>query len=359
MSKRNPRSRQVSAAHLNLVKIGWERSGATQEDFAKELKIVVSTFKKFLDGKPVDKAIFDKICDVLNLDPNEISEPIDSSENLPSPFITGNPITDPHYFFGREQELKRIFQLLNRHPLQNVAIIGDKRIGKTSLLHYLKNITQTPTNRLRIGQKHDWLTTPNRYRWVFVDFQDANLQSQSGLIQHILKSLQIPLPSTCDINYFMQVMPQYLQQPTIILFDEIATVFQHSPELNDRFWESLRSLASNSARGNLAYILATPISPFELAKNYGYSSPFFNIFGYTATLGAFTLAEAKALIDSAPLVFPTADVEWILAQSRCLPLVLQILCRECWLNLEFGAEADEDWRTSALEQIAPFLPPTN
>jgi DNA-binding Xre family transcriptional regulator len=357
MSKRNPRSRQVSAAQLDPVKIVWNRYGATQKDFATVLEISVGTFKNFLDGEPVDKAYFDKICDVLNLDPNEISEPIDSSENLPSPFITGNPITEPRYFFGRERELNRIFQLLNRHPLQHVAIIGDKRIGKTSLLHYLKNITQTSTNRLRQGQKHDWLTTPNRYRWVFVDFQDSNLQSQSGLIQHILKSLQIPRPPTCDINHFMEVMPQYLQQPTIILFDEIATVFQHSPELDDRFWESLRSLASNSARGNLAYILATPISPFELAKNYGYSSPFFNIFGYTAKLSTFTLEEAKALIDSAPQAFSTADVEWILAQSRCLPLVLQILCRECWLNLEL--EADEDWRTSALEQIAPFLPPTN
>jgi hypothetical protein len=148
----------------------------------------------------------------------------------------------------------------------------------------------------------------------------------------------------------------HLKQPTVILFDEIATVLQHCPELNDRFWESLRSLATNSANGNLAYIVATPISPFELAKNYGYSSPFFNIFGYTAKIGSFTTDEARALIPSTSHTFTAADVEWILEQSRFLPLLLQILCRECWLSLELGE--DDDWRISALEQIAPFLPPT-
>ena len=237
-----------------------------------------------------------------------------------------------------------------------MAIIGDRRIGKTSLLHYLKNITKTPVSQLRSGQKQDWLTNSNRCRWVFVDFQNVNLQTEAGLLQHILKSLQIDSPQACDISYFMEVMPQQLQQPTVILFDEIATVLHNRSELTDRFWESLRSLATNYANGNLAYILATPISPFDLAKNYGYSSPFFNIFGYTAKLGAFTPSEASALVSSAPQAFAAEDVEWILSQSRCLPLLLQILCRECWLSLELGE--DEDWQTLALEQIAPFLPPT-
>ncbi|MEC4815964.1 MAG: hypothetical protein SAK29_22225 [Scytonema sp. PMC 1069.18] len=54
-----------------------------------------------------------------------------------SPFIIGSSITHPRHFFGREKELKRLFNLLKRHPLQNAAIIGKRRIGKTSILHYL------------------------------------------------------------------------------------------------------------------------------------------------------------------------------------------------------------------------------
>ncbi|MFH7028292.1 MAG: CHAT domain-containing protein [Heteroscytonema crispum UTEX LB 1556] len=66
-----------------------------------------------------------------------------------SPFITGTSITHPRDFFGRNYELKRLFNLLKRLPLQNAAIIGKKRSGKTSLLHYLKNITTTPAEDLR------------------------------------------------------------------------------------------------------------------------------------------------------------------------------------------------------------------
>ena len=59
--------------------------------------------------------------------------------------------------------------MLKRHPLQNAAIIGKRRIGKTSLLHYLKNITATPKEELRQQQKSDWLPNPEIYKWIFVD----------------------------------------------------------------------------------------------------------------------------------------------------------------------------------------------
>ena len=49
-----------------------------------------------------------------------------------APFIVGPPITHPRQFFGREQELKRIFGVWKRSPLQNIAVIGLHRSGKTS-----------------------------------------------------------------------------------------------------------------------------------------------------------------------------------------------------------------------------------
>jgi len=115
----------------------------------------------------------------------------------------------------------------------------------------------------------------------------------------------------------------------------------------------LRSLATNQTNGNLGFILAAPESPLELASSTGHSSPFFNIFGYTTTLGAMTEVEARDLIDSSPIPFPTEDVEWILNQSKCWPLLLQILCRERLFSLEEG-ETGDDWREEGLEQLKPF-----
>lgn len=121
----------------------------------------------------------------------------------PSPFVVGPPIAHPRAFFGRERELKRLFNLLKRSPLQNAAIIGPRRSGKTSLLQYLQTITTTPRDQVRPDQRADWLPQPERYRWIFVDFQDPRLGSQEGLLRHLLASLELPVPDPCDLEHFL------------------------------------------------------------------------------------------------------------------------------------------------------------
>ena len=272
---------------------------------------------------------------------------------LPPPFIAGPPITYPARFFGRERELKRLFNLLKRLPLQNAAIVGPRRSGKTSLLHYLQTITTTPPTHLRKGQRTDWLLQPDRYRWIFVDFQDPRLGDQTGLLRYLLTQMEFPVPTPCDLDQFLDVVSDQLQNPTIILFDEIDVALARYPTLDNAFWESLRSLATNQVGGNLGFILASAKRPEILAQHSGYGSPFFNIFGYTATLGPLSEGEAQALIQSAPIPFSTEDIAWILAESGRWPMPLEILCRERLLALEDG-EIDDSWREDALHQIAPF-----
>ncbi len=270
-----------------------------------------------------------------------------------SPFVAGPPIMHPRGFFGREREIRRIFGLLKQPPLQNAAIIGPRRSGKTSLLQYLKNITVTPSGQLRAGQRNDWLSQPERYRWAFVDFQDPRVGSREGLLRHLLTSLGLAVPAPCDLERFLDVMCRNLSLPTVILLDEVGAALQRYFELDDIFWEGLRSLAGCSAGGNLAFVLASHTSPIELAHESGHSSPFFNIFGYTTTLGPLTEAEARALIASSPIPFPAEDIAWILNQSRSWPLLLQLLCRERLVALADG-ESGTDWQAEGLRQIAPF-----
>ena len=352
------RSLKVSPGCIEQVKSALGRKGfPSQRALAEELEISLSTVKSFLAGKPVDYINFEEISERLGYEWRNI---VHIDETIPKPifeessaFITGTPITHPRYFFGRQKELKRLFDLLKRRPLQNAAIIGKKRSGKTSLLHYLKNITTTPTEQLRPGQKSDWLPHPENYRWIFVDFQDSRRQNREGLLRYILESLKMSVPSPCDLDKFMDVVSSNLRQPTVILLDEIGAGLQRCPELDDGFWESLRSLATNQTNGNLGFVLATSESPMELARSTGHSSPFFNIFGYTTTLGAMTAAEARELIASSPMPFPDEDVEWILNQSKCWPLPLQILCRERLFSLEDG-ETEDNWREEGLQHIEPF-----
>ena len=283
--------------------------------------------------------------------PQSPSGPLNRTE---SPFTIGMPISQPRRFFGRQRVLKRLFNLLKTHPLQNAAIIGQRRSGKTSLLNYLRRITLTPPEHLRLGQKSDWLPQPENYRWIFVDFQDSRMASQERLLSHLLASMQLPVPTPCNLEHFMDVVSGNLSSPTVILMDEIGVGLQRCPELDDAFWESLRALATNQTGGNLGFVLATPESPVELAHHTGHSSPFFNIFGYTTTLGPLTDAEAQELIACSPIPFPEEDIEWILGQSNRWPILLQILCRERLFSLEEG-EVGDDWREEGLEQIQPFI----
>ena len=349
------RSLRVAPEYINKVKSAPQRNGyPSQQSLASDAGLSLSTVKNFLNGEPVDYKNFEELSKKLGLDWREIAYKESQPTNKEaSPFITGPPITQPRYFFGREKELKRLFNLLKRHPLQNAAIIGKKRSGKTSLLHYLKNITTTPAEQLRPEQKFDWLPHPENYKWIFVDLQDPRMQNREGLLKYILESLKMQVPTPCNLDYFMDIVSENLSSPTVILLDEISVGLQRCPELDDGFWESLRSLATNHTNGNLAFVLATPSSPIELAHNTGHSSPFFNIFGYTAYLEALTQTEARELIASSPIAFTDEDVKWILTQSQCWPLLLQILCRERLFNLEEG-EDNENWREEGLRQMKPF-----
>jgi len=271
----------------------------------------------------------------------------------PPPFIAGPPITHPARFFGREREVKRLFHMLRHIPMQNAAIIGPRRSGKTSLLHYLKNVTTAVPAHLRPDQFQNWLPQPDQYRWVFVDFQDTRLGDPRYLMQFLLTHMGLAAPDDLELEDFLDIVSEELQTPTVILFDEIGVALERYPQLDDAFWESLRSLATNQVGGRLAFILSAADTPDKLANQSGHGSPFFNIFGYTATLGPLKESEASVLIASSPLPFPPEDAAWILAASGCWPITLQILCRERLLSLEEG-ETGDGWRTEALYQIEPF-----
>jgi hypothetical protein len=133
----------------------------------------------------------------------------------------------------------------------------------------------------------------------------------------------------------------------------VVYALQRYPELDDSFWEGLRALATNQVGGNLAFVLAAHEPPDQLADHSDLGSPFFNIFGYTATLGPLTEPEARELIASSPVPFPPADVDWILTQSGHWPLLLQILCRERLITLEEG-ETGDAWQEDGLQQAVPF-----
>ncbi len=267
-----------------------------------------------------------------------------------SPFVIGPPITEPRQFFGRDYILKRIFDVWKYVPLQHIAIVGPKRSGKTSLLHYLRKIIDTPIEKLRPQQRNDWLTVG--YQWVFIDFQDPRMCQPESLLRHILVELDLPVPEPCGLSEFMEIVDRYLEIPTLILLDEI-TAGLSSPYLDEAFWWVLRVLGSNHAQGKIGFVLTTHQPPEEIMVNDNKPSPFLNIFGHVLNLGKFTEAEARALIHSSPIPFAAEDEAWILEHSKAWPALVQILCHSCLTALEEQTPR-EHWRKQALRRMLPY-----
>lgn len=300
----------------------------------------------------------DELLLVAGFEPVSLTPPDTPTSGLPiflstwhsSPFVIGPPITEPHQFFGHEYILKRIFDVWKYTPLQHIAIVGLKRSGKTSLLHYLRHIIDTPPEKLRPGQRNDWLMPG--YQWVFVDFQDPRMCYQESLLRHILIELDMPVPEPTDLVSFMEVVDNYLEIPTLILLDEIGAGLA-SPDLDEQFWWGLRSLGSNHAGGKLGFLFTAHQAPEDILVNDEKPSPFFNIFGHVLNLGPFTEAEALELIASSPQPFENKDIKWILAESDCWPVLLQILCHSRLTALEEDRH-NNAWQKEALRRMKPY-----
>lgn len=268
------------------------------------------------------------------------------------PFVVGPPVLLPRQFFGREWELKRIFNVLQGPTLQNVAVVGKQRSGKTSLLHYIKNITRVLPAQLRPGQSHNWLPESARYLWVFVDFQDPRMCTRSGFFQHVLSQLQIPAPNPCNLDNFIGAVSQQLANPAVILMDELQAAMQ-SVELDDKFWWGLRSLGTNLTEGRLGFIISTQIIQEDFLLENNNSSPFFNIFGHLVELGPLTRKEAIELIDSSPLPFNQDDIDWILKTSQCWPSLIQALAMACWTSMQMENE-NPDWKSRGMIAVRRY-----
>ncbi|PPJ64582.1 ATP-binding protein [Cuspidothrix issatschenkoi] len=110
--------------------------------------------------------------EIFSRDDNEI---IDSPEDQPNPFVpTTGRIENLKKFFGREQEIKQIFELLNN--ASSVAIIGEQAIGKSSLLFA---VYQQSINLLKSPRQN-----------VFLDMN--NIHNQEDFYFAICEKLDIP-----------------------------------------------------------------------------------------------------------------------------------------------------------------------
>jgi len=290
-----------------------------------------------------------------------------------NPFTYGDPISHPGRFFGRQREIEQVFSRLCNPEFESSSLVGERRIGKTSLLNYLAD----PEVRRSHG------LNPDRYLFVYIDLQlvgksSTPIQLWHWLLQQIARQYQdaeiveilknLTTSNTID-NFALEELFARLDgkdKYIVFLLDEFENVTDNQ-NFDPGFFFAMRSLA---IRHKLALVTSSQRELIELCHSEAIrASPFFNIFA-NINLRLFKEDEARKLIttslQNSGVSFTEKEITMILRLAGCHPFFLQAACyflyeayahnlsvdeRKKYLMKEFFEEAsphlDDYWRNSS------------
>jgi len=250
-----------------------------------------------------------------------------------NPFTYGNPISSPTRFFGRQHEITQVFSRLRNAEFESSSLVGERRVGKTSLLNYLAHPD------VRRSQGFD----PIKYIFVYMDLQmiDTNmipLRLWQRLLQKMADGCQdseikrileercsagvIDTFTLADIFDSIDRKDQYI----VFLLDEFEHIIKNQ-NFDSDFFYGLRSLAIHH---HLAVITSSHRHLIDLCYSDAIrSSPFFNIFA-NINLRLFTKDEALHFIAlslvGTQMNFIETELEDILRIAGHHPYFLQMAC---------------------------------
>lgn len=235
---------------------------------------------------------------------------------MPNPYTWRSVVRDSDMFYGRKQEIDEISSRLCGSVPLSISVIAPRRIGKSSLLWHISR----PSSGLVEPEIYE------KFRFVYLDFQEAGKLPTSKLLWWILRELDVQTEkSALDEDGLKDRLREYLavleQEGTnlVLLLDEFDSAVRY---ISAETLDYLRALA----KYNLAYIVATKRPLNEICTTLE-SSPFSNIFT-VLSLGLLPRQEAYSLIvgPSAQqgVNFTQEDIEFILDTAGCHPYLLQV-----------------------------------
>jgi Novel STAND NTPase 2 len=282
-----------------------------------------------------------------------------------NPFTYGNPISDSTRFFGRKREVEQIVSRLRNDEFESTSIVGDRRIGKTSMLLHLAD---AEVRRLY------GLDEPT-YTFVYVDLQIVDESvTPERLWRYLLEQLRrrcgdgqvgellstTAAADTLDTfvldEVFATLDTRHLH--VVFLLDEFEHVTQNS-NFGADFFYALRALAIHH---NLALVTSSRRELIDLCHSEQIrSSPFFNIFAQVS-VRLFSRGEAERFIAKSlvgtGVEFGEEEVETIFDIAGYHPYFLQAACY--FLFDAYVRDADEAERRTLLvtrfaEEAEPHL----
>ncbi len=267
---------------------------------------------------------------------------LETQQALPgrgNPYLNRVMIPRPEMFFGREALVRRIMGRLSGESTQSISLVGERRIGKSSLLNYLR------ASRTRVAH----LAQPDSCLFLLIDFQQARSLDQEQFFTVVFAEARRQLGGIVELearadDEGMRLLCEAVSAAglkLVFLFDEFECVTKNE-RLRPEFYSFLRSLANTWSVG---FITASGRDLKDMCASHEISdSPFFNIFS-VLRVGLLGREEGLALIvgPSAARGIPLAPVaETILGQSGLHPFFLQIACSAWYEHLEAEGKSAEE-----------------
>lgn len=191
-----------------------------------------------------------------------------------NPFQYSTPIIEPARFIGRKYELKRIID--RSYQASSTSIVGERRIGKTSILRFLTHSTIVNN----FGEEFI-LVYNDMQGYEQAEPNDFWLLILTELIEHIKEhSLQLSIQDILDKKTFdnttiNRLFKKLSSKKIILLFDEFEAILQNKNFLPS-FYGRLRWLNQNCS---VAFVTSTRNELIHhCIDDETKSSPFFNIF---------------------------------------------------------------------------------
>lgn len=279
-----------------------------------------------------------------------------------NPFNTGDIITDPEQFYGREQEMERLLRHLASKGRTNFLLQGPRRMGKSSMLVMVEQVVRQPGLRRRFNIPADWDESLDAYTIVKLNAQGFNPQTDAShinsffyalidgvaerliperreqILNNFRSQLTISDPQRAAAKILNQMLIERPLARVLVLLDEYDELYK--PILKD-LDVPLRYVVQDVSA--LTWIIASTRLLVEHSRYYG--SPWYNILNQVR-LGCLPRTAARDLvIDSSQRV----GVEWrgdaivrLLDETGSHPFFLQLFCSQVIDDLNAKRQADVD-----------------
>ncbi|WP_322698985.1 ATP-binding protein [Nostoc sp. DedQUE08] len=198
---------------------------------------------------------------------------------MPSnPFVAAGMIEDPRLFVGRKDELHAIASRMKGDQPTSINIVGEKHIGKSSLLYYF----------VRTWEQRG--LDANRYVVIYLSLRGVDCQTETGfyeaiaegLLNHVQRwqqrSLQNPWKTKLlNRQAFSDAIKEWKQQGKlpVLCLDDFESLLKYPDKFDNGFYDNLRSLMDNS--NALMVVVASRERLDVYAERYHFPSGFFNI----------------------------------------------------------------------------------